>query len=97
MTHLLRRGHRRRRARMRGWLRVAQEWRLLATAVDLTASLPWHRLQTGRLERGHGCLNHRQGRRSRTCLHLKLDLAPVTGPHLVTASPTLRDPSAPRF
>jgi hypothetical protein len=46
---------------MRGWLRVAQEWRLLAKAVDLTASLPWHRLQTGRLERSHGCLNHKQG------------------------------------
>jgi Transposase DDE domain len=35
LAHLLRRRHGGRRARMRGRLRVAQDWRLLAAAVNL--------------------------------------------------------------
>jgi hypothetical protein len=35
LAHLLRRRHGGRRARVRGRLRVAQDWRLLAAAVNL--------------------------------------------------------------
>jgi Transposase DDE domain len=49
LAHLLRRRHGGRRARMRGRLRVAQDWRLLAAAVNLARLPPW------------GCVQDRAG------------------------------------